>query len=180
MLLVLTIAVCVLAALTTCGMLVVATLNYNPGSWETVVILGGWDIFVYVGIIATAFGFQNSRQASYVMVAGAATISLCSVIVLYTDLQPYFMPPSPTFRVMNCAGPIIQLGLPFLQWPALGVVAGVAYYTLRITPPSGKGGQSDGLSKSVISRIFISHRVLHADEVRDQEDNCRKRGDDLH
>ncbi|MHB0958930.1 MAG: hypothetical protein ACYC0X_26625 [Pirellulaceae bacterium] len=28
-------------------------------------------------------------------------------------------PPTPRHRVMNCVGPIIELGLPLLQWPTL-------------------------------------------------------------
>lgn len=136
MLLAITISVCSLAAFTTIGMMVIAMSNYNPGSWETVVILGGWDSLVYLGIIAIACVFRHSPRTSCIVALGAAAISAFSVLVLYADLQPYFTPPSPTFRVMNCAGPLIQFGLPFLQWPALGMVAGIAYCNSRVHRPN--------------------------------------------
>ncbi len=131
-----TITVSVVAIGMTLVMLGRAVANYNPGSWETVMILGGWDAFVYAGIVLLALGLRYSPRASWTIAAGAAVISGFSVCILYADLSPYFTSPAPALRAMNCYGPLIELGLPVLQWGALGVVAVVAGYSAtRCSPP---------------------------------------------
>ncbi|MHB9076808.1 MAG: hypothetical protein ACYC3X_04845 [Pirellulaceae bacterium] len=118
---------CFCAAAATIGMLALAVLNYNPGSWESIVIVGGWDVAVYAGVVLLAVALRESRRASVVMLLGAVFIGGFSVLILYGDLSAYFTPPTPRHRVMNCVGPIIELGLPLLQWPTLGAFAAVAF-----------------------------------------------------
>lgn len=125
---VLTIALCLCAASATLGMFTLAVTNYNPGSWETIVILGGWDVAVYTGVILLAIVFRKSYFASAVMLVGAVVIGGLSVFILHGCLSGYFTPPTPTHRVMNCVGPVVELGLPILQWPTLAVFAVVAFF----------------------------------------------------
>ena len=137
MMLALTIALCLSAAAATLGMLTVAVTNYDPGSWETIVILGGWDVAVYAGVVGFAIAFGKSRSASAVILLGAAVIGVSSVFILYGSLSVYFSPPTPTRRVMNCVGPLIELGLPVLQWPTLALFSAVAFLVFssrRSTP----------------------------------------------
>lgn len=134
-----TILVSCLATVATIAMLSRAVANYNPGSWETVVILGGWDVLVYGGLVLLALALRYSRHGSWVIVTGAALISGFSIAVLYADLAPYLTPPTPASRTANCFGPLIQLGLPILQWGGFVVVAVLAGYAARrrCTPPVG-------------------------------------------
>ena len=112
-------------------MLTLAVQNYNPGSWETIVLLGGWDVLVYAGIVTAAILFRRSVRASLVMLCGAVVVGGFSVLLLYADLSVYFVPPTPTTRVMNSAGPLLQFVLPVLQWPVLGVFVVVSYFCRR-------------------------------------------------
>ena len=135
MLLTITISMCCLAALATFEMLSLAVANYNPGSVATIGVLGGWDVLVYIGVIALAIALRRSRPASIVMAIAAVVISVLSVTTLYIVQRPYFTPPTPATRVLNSAGPIVEFGLPIVQWSAFAVAARLAKIRVRADGP---------------------------------------------
>ncbi len=118
--------VCLCCVAITFAIFVVVANNYNPGQWASVIIFGGWDTIVYLGIIAAMFAFADSRRCSCVILASGITIGGFSLFALYSANEPFFIPPTPTGRVMNCAGPLVEIGLPFFQWPTLGLFVGTA------------------------------------------------------
>ena len=108
-------------------MLALAVMNYNPGSWESIDILGGWDVAVYAGVVLLAVALRESRRASVVMLLGAVFIDDFSVLILLWLSERSLhtansAPPRDELR-----GPNIELGLPLLQWPTLGAFAAVAF-----------------------------------------------------
>lgn len=122
-----TIAVSLLAAAASWAMIGLATYNYNPGSWLSVVVLGGWDTAVFVAFGAVAVGLRNSRTGSLILLAGTLATGIFSTWLLYADLHFYFTPPTPGNQVMNCMGPLVELGLPILQWPTFAAFASAGY-----------------------------------------------------
>jgi len=116
--------VCAAAAITVCTGATIATLsmegiaiaNYNPGSWESVVILGGWNCFAYLLLSTTAFAFKNSMHAASTALTGTIIVSCLSLLALYGALHVFFEPPTPGHRIMNCSGPA-EIVIPFFQLP---------------------------------------------------------------
>jgi hypothetical protein len=107
----------------------IAVKNYNPGSWETIAILGGWNSLAYLAIALAAGAFGRSIRGSVVVLVGTMIISGLSVVELYAALSPYFVPPSFGHRVMNCGGPA-EILIPFLQFPMYAAVL-LAAFVLR-------------------------------------------------
>lgn len=117
----LTSAVCLVAAIATFSMQSMAVRNYNPGSWETIMLLGTWDAAIYVALASWAFGARQSTCASLIALFATTVISLSSVLILHNHLKVYMTPPAPGLRAQNSFGPIVELGLPLLQWPLFGL-----------------------------------------------------------
>ena len=87
---------------------------------------GSWDAAVYLRVLTLAFVYQASRRASIVMLLGNLIIAGFSLYCLYRTYRIAFLGNySPS--MMNCVGPIVELGLPLLPWPALMVFSVIAF-----------------------------------------------------
>jgi hypothetical protein len=125
---------CALAICATFRMQAIAVANYNPTTWETVVLLSAWDSLVYPAIVGLACLFRRSPRSLWVVLTGTVALTSLSVWILYFDLQPYFTPPVGNARVHNSYGPIIQLALPFLQWTLFAVLTAGAWWCSSTAP----------------------------------------------
>ena len=131
---------CALAIYATFRMLGIAVGNYNPTSWETVILLGAWDSMVYPAIVGLACLFRRSPRSLGVVLTGTVALTSLSLWILYFDLQLYFTPPVGNARVHNSYGPLIQFALPLLQWTLFAVVTAGAWWSSS-TAPADRAGQ---------------------------------------
>jgi hypothetical protein len=123
--------VCVLAMYAIFRMLAIAVANYNPNSWETVVLLGGWDSLIFPAILGLAVLLRRSQQGLVTLLTAAVVLAVLSLGILYYDLHPYFAPPVGNARVLNSYGPLVEFVLPLLQWPLMGLIVAITWWFSR-------------------------------------------------
>jgi hypothetical protein len=108
-----------------CHALVVFRGGY--GEVESFLFISAWDSCPYAFVAALAFAFRRHLTCALLILLGSLAITAWGLSVLHLHLQPMFTPPAPGWgRLMNCAGPILELMLPIMQAVALGVAAGLA------------------------------------------------------
>jgi hypothetical protein len=84
-----------------------------------------WTGAPYPGYCWLAFERVRSRRAHLVFAGTAVSAALATVMYL-ADLMPFVKAQSTGEEVMNCAGPLIEFGLPILQWLFLGFLCVVS------------------------------------------------------
>src|SRR5262245_55103256 len=89
-----------------------------------------WAASPYLAHCGLAWMLRRHLAASRLGWAGTVAAGLFTLGVFYSDLQPIIAARAEGTRPpMNCAGPLLELGLPVLQWLFVGLLGGVASLT---------------------------------------------------
>lgn len=80
-----------------------------------------WTGAPYLGYCGLAFARRRTGGAAPVFVTTALSAGLASLLYV-ADLVPYIQARSKGEDEMNCAGPLLQLGFPILQWVLVGLL----------------------------------------------------------
>jgi hypothetical protein len=81
-----------------------------------------WTGTPYLGYCGLAFARRRRSGASRLVFVGSALSAGLAVLLYTADLLPYIEARSKGEVVMNCAGPLIELGFPVVQWVFVGLL----------------------------------------------------------
>jgi hypothetical protein len=80
-----------------------------------------WTSAPYIGHWILAY-WRHQRSGSGFVFAGTALSAGLAVVVYANDILPFVRARSTGDIVMNCGGPLIELGFPLLQWLGVGLL----------------------------------------------------------
>jgi len=94
----------------------------NPG-FE---IICFWTGLPYLAHCALSIGVSGYQAASRAVVIGTVVSTCAADYMYFRDVWPFIDARSSGTHLMNCAGPLVELGVPILQWIFVGFLWSIA------------------------------------------------------
>jgi hypothetical protein len=96
------------------------------GGVEFFLFFSVWDSWPYGFMALLAYVFRRRLPGALLVLLGSLAVTGWGLWLLRLNMEPYFIPRSDGHRLMNCAGPIVEIMLPIMQGVGVGVVGGLA------------------------------------------------------
>jgi len=115
-----------------CTLAIFTAVSVHFNEYGALKLLGTWNTLIYGGFAVAAICMRKSVNSQWALFFVLLFVGGLSNLYLLHLQLPYLR--SPPGVVQNCAGPILELAVPLLQWPALGMA--VLFGRLTSEPPS--------------------------------------------
>jgi hypothetical protein len=122
--------VCIAAAAATAGLF---WLRLGEQQTSGALVFIAWTVSPYAALLVVTLRWLRSTTASIVVTLGAIAIAAFGLTLLYGAAWPYLEARwQGTRGPLNCGGPVIELGVPLVQWIAVVVLALLARVTSAV------------------------------------------------
>ena len=110
-----------------CALATVHLYGLSGMDSHSLMFLGGWAVAPYPAHCVLAFAARRRPEASVAILVGTIASGGVAILLFLNDLQPWIDARSRGVEPpMNCGGPLVEFGLPVVQWIFLGVLGWVA------------------------------------------------------
>lgn len=82
-----------------------------------------WSGLPYLGFCTLAFVHRGSREAARRVLVATAVVGGLATFLYARDLWPFIEAGPDRDQIMDCGGPLVEFGVPVVQWLFIGVFA---------------------------------------------------------